>query len=73
MEKWHNAVPLNVHLFHPKEKNIVPQWAINMQALEVSALCTLQKTADFNHPPVLCVFLLMTLVDVWYILRIALP
>jgi len=37
-----------------------------MQAVEVSALCILQKTQDFNHPPVLCVFLVMTLVDVRY-------
>jgi len=37
-----------------------------MQALAVSALCTLQKTQDFNHPPVLCIFLVMTLVDVRY-------
>ena len=37
-----------------------------MQALEVSALCTLQKIQDFNHPPVLCVFLVMTVVGVQY-------
>jgi mannitol/fructose-specific phosphotransferase system IIA component (Ntr-type) len=37
-----------------------------MQAMEVSALCTLQESQEFNHPPVLCVFLVMTLVDVRY-------
>jgi hypothetical protein len=58
--------PIKCISFSSERENILPQWAYNTYALEVSAQCTLQKTQDLNGHPVLCKFLVATLVNIQY-------